>query len=331
MSFSNETAEKVRADFDRKRKAAQESADARKAEIHEKIPQTEEIDRELSATGLKVYECAISGGDVEKAVASLHENCVRLRGERDRLLTSGGYPADYTDVKYECDKCSDTGYDGLRYCECYHRAMVKEAYLSSGLGGMLASQSFDNFSLDYYGTEKDVGGVSDRERMQYVLKECRKYADSFGNSDAAENLLFLGGTGLGKTHLSTSIAKKVIEKGYSVIYESSQSILAAYEAEKFSKAKSGESSVEKYLSCDLLIIDDLGAEFSTQFTQTALYNLLNTRICAGKAMIVSSNLNDGSAIADKYENSITSRLIGNFRSLRFCGSDIRLQKRRRTS
>ncbi len=329
MSFTDETSKKVRDEFDRKRKAAQDDADARRAEIHSRIPDIELIDKQLANTGLALYNCAINGEDIEKMVSGMKEKNAVLRKMRAELLLSGGYSEDYTKVRYECEVCSDTGYDGLHYCDCFRRAMIKEAYLSSGLGGMLSSQGFDNFSLSYYSDEKGSGGRSERDTMKTILAEAKKYADSFGEEKAGEckNLIFFGSTGLGKTHISTAIAKTVIEKGFSVVYDTSSNILAAFENEKFSKVKTHESQTEKYMQCDLLIIDDLGAEFQSQFTQSALFNLLNTRICAGRAMIISTNLNDGNLLSKTYSERITSRLIGEFRAFRFVGNDVRLMKR----
>ncbi len=329
MSFTDETSKKVRDEFNRKRKAAQDDADERRAKIHTEIPDIELIDKELANTGLALYNCAINGEDIEKMVHGMKEKNSALRKTRAELLMAHGYSEDYTKVRYECEKCSDTGYDGLRFCECFRRAMIKEAYLSSGLGGMLSSQSFDNFSLKYYSNEKGENGRSERDTMKTILSEAKKYAVSFGEEKDAQcrNLIFFGGTGLGKTHISTAIAKTVIDKGYSVVYDTSSNILAAFENEKFSKVKFDESQTEKYLMCDLLIIDDLGAEFQSQFTQSALFNLLNTRICAGRAMIISTNLNDGNLLSKTYSERITSRLIGEFRAFRFVGNDVRLTKR----
>jgi len=328
MSFTDETAKKVRDEFDRKRKAAQDDADARRDMIHSRIPEIEVIDKQLANTGLEVYKSAVSGEDIKEKIAQMKLTTAQLKDIRAQILKSHGFPANCTDVKYECCICSDTGYDGMKYCECFRRAMIKEAYLSSGLGGMLESQSFENFSTEYYSDIKNDSGSSERDKIMRILEATKKYAKDFGDekADECKNLIFFGGTGLGKTHISTSIAKKVIEKGYSVVYDTASNILSAFEADKFSRNKS-ESLAERYLECDLLIIDDLGAEFRNQLTEASLYNLLNSRICAGKAMIISTNLDDIRALSKAYNERITSRLLGEFRAFNFVGSDIRLQKR----
>ena len=329
MSFTEETAKKVREEFDRKRREAQEASDAKREVIHAKFPEIEAIDKELANTGLEVYRRAIGGDNIDTMISEMKMRTTQLRAIRARILRENGYDEDFTDVKYECPICSDTGYDGLNHCECFRRAMIKEAYLGSGLGGMLASQSFDNFSLEYYSDTRNEKGISPRDTMRTSLLAAKKYAESFGSEPSGEcrNLLFFGSTGLGKTHISTSIAKVVIEKGYSVVYDTASNILEAFESEKFSRNKDKESVSAKYMKCDLLIIDDLGAEFHNQYTQSVLFNLLNTRICAGLPMIISTNLADGKMLEKTYSDRLTSRLVGEFRAFKFVGSDIRLAKR----
>ena len=135
-----------------------------------------------------------------------------------------------------------------------------------------------------------------------------------------------GETGLGKTHLSLAIANEVINKGYSVVYVSAPDILSKLEREHFSyNYASEEQLMQSLLECDLLILDDLGTEFSSQFTSTAIYNLFNTRVNAAKPMIISTNLSM-EEISKVYTARITSRLFENFHCLRFAGKDIRTQK-----
>ena len=63
---------------------------------------------------------------------------------------------------------------------------------------------------------------------------------------------------------------------------------------------------------------------NTQFTQSVVYTLLNSRLVAGKPTIVSSNL-DTPAIRERYTPQTASRLLGAFELLRFLGNDIRLR------
>ena len=161
--------------------------------------------------------------------------------------------------------------------------------------------------------------------MASVLRACRDYAENF-NVATSGNVLFIGGTGLGKTHLSTSIARVVIEKGNNVVYETAQNIFSDFETEHFSnKYMKGELS-GKYMECDLLIIDDLGTEMASQFNQSCLYNLVNTRLNRRLPMIVNSNITDPTEISKRYTDRMSSRFFGEFKIFNPRGTDIRSQK-----
>ena len=196
--------------------------------------------------------------------------------------------------------------------------LILAGYESSGIGHLIHTQSFDTFRTDMQ-TNPAI-----REDYQTLLTIGKEYCEGF-DGKGAKNLLFLGGTGLGKTHLSTAIAKTVIENGFDVVYDTVSNILADFEEERFSRSyrsEEGESLTEKYLTCDLLIIDDLGTELTNQFTVSILYNLLNTRINRGLSTIISTNL-PHEDIRKRYTDRIASRLFGNYRPLLFRGDDVR--------
>ena len=153
----------------------------------------------------------------------------------------------------------------------------------------------------------------------------RTFAERFKRG-CSENYLLLGGTGLGKTHLSTSLAKTVIERGYDVVYTTVINMLDDFERKRFSSQNADtEHLTDRYFECDLLIIDDLGCELSTQFTVSSLYNLINTRLNEGSSTVLNTNLSPDE-LQKRYDNRITSRILGNFSPLLFRGEDIRLQK-----
>jgi DNA replication protein DnaC len=162
--------------------------------------------------------------------------------------------------------------------------------------------------------------------MEKTFQLCRRYAFEF--SERADNLLFSGGTGLGKTFLSACIARTVADRGYSVVYESAGHLFAKLERAKFFGDEEAREDIKKYTMCDLLIIDDLGTEMPGQFVNSALYNLVNDRLLAGKPMIISTNLNVED-MSRRYSPQIASRLHGNFTRLTFVGEDIRVLKNRR--
>ncbi|MDR2909403.1 MAG: ATP-binding protein, partial [Oscillospiraceae bacterium] len=148
-----------------------------------------------------------------------------------------------------------------------------------------------------------------------------------GFNAKSESLLLLGRTGLGKTHLSVAMARAVAMAGYGVVYSSAQRMMDALEAEKFSRDPKAEGAADIFLNCDLLALDDLGTEFSTQFTAAALFNVINTRLTEGRPTVVNTNL-EPVEIEAKYSQRMVSRLICGYRVLRFAGKDIRFIRKK---
>jgi len=128
--------------------------------------------------------------------------------------------------------------------------------------------------------------------------------------------------------LSACIAGQLAQKGFSIAYESAPRLFEKLNKNQFAPDDQSRADAASYTGCDLLIIDDLGTELTTNFTIAALYGLLNDRLLDGKAMIVSTNLNV-EEIARRYSPQIASRLQGSFHRLTFVGQDIRVLKNRR--
>ena len=293
------------------REKALNEALQRTAALDEKYPDIAEIDKELSLVSSRIVS-AMRSENCEEEINRIKERNLYLQSVRKEKLLSYGIPEDYDTPMFSCPVCGDTGYDGKTFCSCVIKMCAVDAYLSSGLGKALLDQTFENFSLKYY------GGKS-RDDMSDVLDTCIDFAQNFGTG---ANLLLTGGTGLGKTHLSSAIAQKVIDKGYTVVYESAQTVFDSYESVRFGR---GNDNTDKYITCDLLIIDDLGTEFSTQYTAAVLYQLVNQRLVNGKSLILSTNLG-GKELLKRYGDRIYSRLLGSFDTCVFSGNDIRLIK-----
>jgi DNA replication protein DnaC len=315
--YSYENYSKVKANIEKRRQDAVRLADERAARLRSESEAVAKIDRELSSTGLLLFKTACEGGDITP-IKQRNQELIKARGE---LLVSLGYTADYTDVKYTCPECSDTGYvNGRTMCRCLREELTRATIASSGMGRLIERQSFENFSLEPYSYDRAV-----LERMTYNLNAAKKYALEF--KEKGGSLLLLGTTGTGKTHISTAIAREVISQGFDVLYDSAQNIISDFEADKF---KSGYGpytpKADKYLECDLLIIDDLGAEFGGQFATACIYNLLNTRQNKGLSTIISTNLL-AKDLLERYEDRIASRIIGSdVRILQFVGKDNRLKR-----
>ena len=325
MGYQKDNYKRIRAEYETKALDAQKEADARRAELYAEIPSLKDLDLRLSTFGLRIMQAALQGGDTERAISDLRRENEIFVKSRAELLRAYGYPADYSDPQYECQKCKDSGYVGIQMCECMRRKLIEAGMESSGLSMLMRTQSFDNFSLEYY--QKNAEEFA---RMERNYRAVRAYAEGFTidrGKPMPPSMLFLGGTGLGKTHLSTSVARTVIERGYDVFYNSAVGMISDFEFRRFGNAlvQGDNDNTERYTECDLLIVDDLGTEVINQFTLSCLYHVINTRLNLQKPTIISTNLTS-TDLRKSYSDRITSRLMGEYVLVPFYGTDIRKQK-----
>jgi DNA replication protein DnaC len=293
----------------------------RQEKIYDRIPEIRRIDERLRAQMSELVGLTIKrSSDLSDALKALEDESLRLQSRKAELLHEYGYPADYLEDIRSCPKCKDTGFVGSSMCSCLQEEYNRQ--LTAELSTLLKdnNERFENFDLSLYGEGKEAMGI--------VLGTCREYAASFPK--LAMNLLFQGGTGLGKTFLSACIARVVAQNGHSVCYDTAASALEAFEMKKFARdaetAEKAATRVERMLECELMILDDLGTEMLTQLSVSALYTLINTRLVDGKQTIINTNLSDAE-LARRYTPQICSRIDGEFTKLPFVGTDIRKLKK----
>ena len=323
MGYSMEVMQRARARLaaakaDRESENQQHLQDA-----YARLPRLKEIDRQLRLTMAMAAQAVFSsGGDVNAAMEEAKNRNLSLQRERETLVKMY-FEEGYLDDSPICDRCGGSGYVGSAMCECLAELCRQEqkkelTFLNVG------RETFDQFRLDYYPDRIDPKfGVNVRTVMEKTYQTCRRYA--YGFTEKSGNLLFSGDTGLGNTFLSACIARTVADRGFSVVYESAGHLFSKLERAKFSGDEQAREEVKKYNECDLLIVDDLGTEMPGQFTTAALYALVNDRLLAGKAMIISTNLNTDD-LSRRYSAQIASRLRGSFTRVAFLGDDIRVKK-----
>lgn len=309
MAYDVSIIEAVDELFRRRREDSIAALERRRAEAYKKDPKIRAVDAELSRKYRELITSAFGGkAPSKKETRAIAVDHLATRAE---LLVQAGFPVDYLELKYHCSKCSDEGFIGGKMCNCYRKALNKEAASRTKLARLMEDQTFKSFKLDLY-----PEGTA-RKNMERVYNKVKDYAENF--SAKSGNLLFTGGTGVGKTFLSSAVARHVIDKGFSVVYDSISNIISEFEAVKFNKS---QIDLSKYDTCDLLIIDDLGTEMITQFSESVVYTLLNNRINMRKPMIVSTNIN-AERVGEMYSQSVVSRLSGEFMILPFMGNDLR--------
>lgn len=275
------------------------------------IPRVQEIDNELKSMGPKIANATLSGN--KEQLELLKERSVSLNSERESLFN----PKDYT-VPFACEKCRDEGVVNSQYCDCLIGIAKSLQLKKLNQSAPFSESRFDNFSLEYYPKET-TAKFSPRIRMEKVAAYLKNFAKNF---PTGENLLLVGGTGLGKTHLSIATANAVIGRNFGVYYASAEDLINKLQREKFSREAPTFSLYDAVAECDLLVLDDLGTEFLTAFGKTAIYEVINSRILSKKSTIINTNLSM-EEIQERYSQRIASRLIGNYTSLLFDGKDIR--------
>lgn len=327
MAYSEQVLHRARARLEQAKAEREQENAAHRADAYARYPRLAEIDNELRRTMAELMAAALQRGeDPSQAVAAVREKNLALQRERSWILEAGDFDDGYLDDTPVCAKCGGRGYVGAQMCSCLRELCRQEQKkeLTSLLGS--GRETFENFRLDLYPAEySESVRTSPRALMQRNFNHCRKYAQNFTMQSG--NMLFSGATGLGKTFLSACIARTVADRGYSVVYDTAIHLFSDFEAEKFGMSQEENRGLsQRYLQCDLLIIDDLGMEISSSYITATIYNVIDTRITLKKPTIISTNLSM-QELEKRYNERFTSRIIGFYDRLIFRGKDIRMKKK----
>lgn len=299
----------------------------RQEEVYSKIPRLKEIDREISKTGLLIATAMLQDSQsYEENLNKIRDEMEKLKREKAILMTENNIPLEYLDINYTCNKCNDTGFlkNGSK-CNCLKQKMINRAYNMSGVQHVLEKENFKTFDINIFSPEPfEDEKHSPRENILNILNRCEGFCINF-DEDNEENLLFYGTTGLGKTFMCNCIAKALLDRGKIVIYQTAFKILEIIEEHRFRKNSHNNIDDKDYnllFDADLLIIDDLGTELTNTFTNTEIFNIINSRLFRKNKTIISTNLSL-MEIADTYDNRTFSRVFGRFAPLKFYGPDLR--------
>ncbi len=330
MAYDGKIMRRALQRFEEDRRSREARFEERRESVLRRQPRLQEIERALRNTVSRAVAAALrQGEDPRPEVERLRRENLGLQAEKRALLERMGLPEDCLEDRPACPLCGDTGYRGGQPCRCLQRYYAQEQQKELSRLLDLGSQSFDTFSLEWYSDRVEPGQKrSARSHMEErVYNSCAEFAHRFGRRP--ENLLLFGAPGLGKTHLSAAIAREVSGAGWSVVYDTAGHVFRLFEDQKFGR-EDDEDGVERVLRCDLLILDDLGTEMTTAFVQSALYQIVNTRLMERQSTILSTNLMP-EELARRYSPQIASRIEGEYQLLPFVGEDIRKLKRERQS
>ncbi len=298
----------------------EKNLEKRRKEIKENHPDILELDNLIQKKSLNLAMSILKGIN-ELELKSLKEEIVELRFKKYEALVANGYDPEYLALHHRCSKCKDQGYIGSTKCICYKNKLVNLYYKDSDLQDSLRVNNFNNFDLSLFANYK----ISDdkytpRKNIENILEYINgDFIPNFSKNN--DNMLFYGDSGTGKTFLSCCVAKELLDKGYLVVYRSIDELIKNLREIRFENNYNLEDLL---INCDLLIIDDLGAEQLTEFSATEFFNFLNKKLLKKKKMLISTNLSLPD-ISKNYSERISSRLLGNFKLYKFYSEDIRIQ------
>ncbi|MDD4844456.1 MAG: ATP-binding protein [Anaerotignum sp.] len=300
----------------------------RRTALYEKLPRLAEIEGELALLGTKTARLVLQGlVDPKEVLEELKREQKILEQERIEIFEANRLSPKLLEMEYACPKCQDTGYIGTEQCLCLKRRLMDKLYDQSNVREMIRVENFDNFNFALYSaTQSKEEGISPKANAEKLYRRALAFVEDFGNG---ANLLIYGGTGLGKTFLCNCIAKDLLERGHTVLYLTAGQLFRRLEDQRFRKDDDEEKDKEwdqELLDAELLMIDDLGTEFSTIFTASELFRIINDRKLAKKAVVISTNLGP-TQLMSQYSDRVTSRFLGEFEQMKFFGEDIRIIKK----
>lgn len=282
------------------------------------IPELHKLDMKLIESGIE----AIS----KDTNVSMDELTKEVHQKKKELLQKKGYPKDFLDVAYQCKDCQDTGFIGDEHCHCFYNTAAEIIYSDTRIKDLIKAENFDSFDLNYYSDKTIHGkGISPRQMATEAISRAKQFIDCFDKKD--ENIIITGNTGTGKTFLSNCIAGEILSKGYFVVFLSAFSLFSIMKKQTYkSYNEYNDADYENIFKCDLLVLDDLGTEYVTDFTSSRLFQCIDERLLHRRSTVITTNLNM-KQLNSAYSERLVSRLVGSYTWIELSGEDIRLKKK----
>lgn len=318
MALTNSQYDTIIREFEAKQNRNRHLLEERSAYVYAHVEGYRAIEESIASVSVEQGKKLLAGD--ENALMELKDILADFSSMKKQLLVSAGLPENYLEPVYDCPDCNDSGYQGNSKCHCFKEREITLLYEQSGIREVLENENFSTLSFEYYQGE-------DLQRFQNAVTTCRNFINNF-NSDY-HNLFFYGTVGTGKSFLSGCIAKDLIESGHSVIYFSASGLFDTLSKAKFDYRNTEDlhKAYEDLFQCDLLIIDDLGTEYTNSFINSQLFSLINERHLAKKAVIISTNLSLED-FRNRYSDRIFSRITSHYEICKITGPDIRVYKKK---
>jgi len=318
MALSNGQVQEIQRILSERQLEAHRRYLEKREEIFRKLPELEELEEKVRAFSLSVAGEMQQGN--REGLLQLKEEIGKLHKEKKALLEGAGYKIqDLEEEEHFCPLCQDTGYVDGKKCQCFLKLQGELLYRQSRMGAVLERENFSKFQLERFDNIEKLGQCGNKTLREYI-KEIRDYLTNYCEEYPKNNrsILFTGSTGTGKTYFLHSIAKALLDRGVSVLYFTATGLF-----EYFSKRMREEDTEDYIEEVDVILIDDLGTEFSNSFTTSRFFALLNQRILDRKTMLISTNLNF-KELREMYSDRVVSRFMSDYEIIPLYGKDQRL-------
>ena len=324
MVLTNSEYETIMREYEELRLFEQKELERRRKEVYTALPVLESIDEQLIGGSIRALKQSFSGN--EAAFDNLAETNRQLSEQKQALMRQKGFPEDYLEVSYRCPACKDTGLSGGKPCRCFKQSVISHFYMSPERRELLNRENFSTFRTDIFSKERidETTGLSHYEEMQIILRQMKDYCANF--ETRKRDLLIHGATGVGKSFLTNCIAKALTDRGYTVLSIAANALFERLDTHWFHRDeedRSASRSCEMLTECELLIIDDLGSEMTTQFTKSELFNLIEARHQLRRPIIISTNLSLNE-IRERYTDRVSSRIFL-YTAVQIKGRDLRIE------
>lgn len=329
MPLTNAQYNTIMRTYDAKQAKHRALLEKRQAEIEQTIPAYRNLQTQIIETSMEYARLALQMDTSTVDFSQLRKKNEELAKKKEAILLANGYPVNYLAPTYDCPDCKDTGMIENKRCHCFNQAIVDLLYSQSNLSTILQGKDFTTFSFDYYDNivVDPKSKCTARQNIENIYRTCQSFVRNFDTK--FENLFFYGNAGLGKTFLSHCIAKELLQTAHTVLYLTSYELFEILGKSILKEDQPEFSSPEHILTCDLLIIDDLGTELATAFTLSKLSTCINERFLNHRSTIISTNFRL-TEISSVYGERNWSRILSAYSLLHFFGEDIRLKKKVKT-
>lgn len=335
MPLTGEQYNRIMRVLDERRLAAGDIRQKRVDEIEKSIPEIAGINDEILRVNREELSARFAK-NTEKT-AELKKKRQELFEAKKALVKKAGYPENYTEAPFFCNKCGDTGYiDGTVKCACFKALEADIVNSESGLPDFLNAVPIEEMKTEIYDDTapmpdlpRNAKKFTQKEYMEKaVIPRIRRYTAEF-DGIGSHNIFMSGAAGTGKTYLTACVAKSLMASLHTVIYISASELFSTYSRAEFGRGDQGalESRISLIENSDLLIIDDLGTEYTTDLNKSRFFALIDSRLKRKLSTIISSNMNLNEVDA-AYGERIASRINGEYMILPFFGTDLRLKARR---